>query len=577
MDIARKAGSLVVFVVLAGCGGGGGSGPSRDARLAVGTLEYDTTANDDSSGEVPVTVLFSVFDPPRAGLSANLETDTDLVTSGTVSEAGPEAGRIDLRFAPATGVPPGVHDIHARLSICYDDDCRTHVTGSPVTITFHYDVRPAERHVAIEIVQAPTAYANLAENAAPPPVSATVRVLNPPAEGFVAVDGGLVFGDARVLDGIAIVPTTEGARADASFIPPGEAHIGDYEIARRVVACYGTDLNCPRQIGLSNLQLAYVVTSYPAQVPRTDELQAADIAADPASDRVYFSQEVFGSPSTSRVSFIDGETGDATTGPAVDRVLGAIAIAPDGSVLAAAESNGRFIHRFLLPALAEIEPIDLGPGGPEPDDERFASTLAYGPDGSLGVGLSNLSTQQPADLRVYDGTSMRASTLDAPVRSFAWCDRGTMVASVLASGLDPMRIAKLSIDDTGVAGSTRIRKDLFASSMACASGKVILDSGEVFDLESNQRLAVLEPHSRGEESLAVDESRRLVYMLYQVDRDLIDSRITAYSLDSLEQRGTVVVHPTFSPDRIIRWGPQGLAIHEFGGRVRFLDGGIVDG
>jgi len=135
MSVRACAFALLFVSCLSACGGGGGSGTSLSVTATSVSVTADTRADapraavKGSLSQVPDREIYIYIlhtDTALAGASFDIETE--------------RGGTLHMNFRDPDLLGPGIHRDTVSLSVCYDTDCRSQVSGSPKTIAVTYTV-----------------------------------------------------------------------------------------------------------------------------------------------------------------------------------------------------------------------------------------------------------------------------------------------------------------------------------------------------------------------------------------------------------------------------------------------------
>ena len=593
--------SVLLLLSLTACGGGGGGGGGSDEGAAGGggnstsvtvpARSYTLTTHHDAFRQPEIAVDFSLARVPDTGIGVDVQYDSPAITYGDVIETGATTGQILLRLASGSALAAGEHIIPVRVSFCYDEACARHVTGSPVTVSLKYDVRPADRKVRIEVIDAPAVRGLLAD-AQGPTSSAQIRVVNPPEEG---ISFRLATGNSLV-DSTRTETAPDGYRLALQFTRPANLGLGAHTATPFLEACYASQCGVRTEIDAGRLALAYTVTAAPIADTRIVDLAVSDFEWDPLRSWIYFTLGS-GSGRNSDRGVLDPVTGGIYLDPNSSGGLEHLSLSPDGVYLVA--GSGGTVSRYRRDDLVLVDSTFGRTDLADPTADRVeVSDLQYGADGTVAVlTTSNPDRDNPGRgtrLLLLDGVTRRGDTYSpsAPslpklLCSFSWGEPGGLFASAGYDGLVP-----LSATPTGlVAGPTLpgdVHPTIPTSPFSChpgmryAAGRLFSRDGFVVRGSDGTTAGVLAADfagsARNVKDVVIDEALRRVFVLHVLGTDQSgDARVTAYSLDTLQRLDSVVVRNAGQPTKMIRWGARGLALRNLNGKLLLIEISVVNG
>lgn len=282
MDSLRRSfRALMLFGVLAGCGGGSGSNPGAGApggsttsvSADATTIEIDTVPTD-SQPRREVMLTFTDVSEPTLYLAASYSTNAVAGVDHAAAGLGQE--RIFIQFKAPSTLPDGVYRDTVDLRICTTEDCNRQVRGSPIRITATFTV---ESPATVRSEQAAVELGAGLIDPAVPTANPRFSVTGMPA------DSGVHFSATSSTNGIARYSITTGFGIDTGvyleFRGPAELGVGTYADAITLRACY--DSSCAREVSGSpiTLDVTYRVT-----------LEEPGFAALPFASRVALPHDV---------------------------------------------------------------------------------------------------------------------------------------------------------------------------------------------------------------------------------------------------------------------------------------------
>ena len=147
-----RAGRLLANAIapplfIAGCGGSGGSEGPIDPSSITLTLDRSSisvTAEERSSTMPVESINFRLSRVPDEGFVISANGSDNGVLNGDILDTGETTFAIQLRFRSSEFMDAGVYSDSVTVSVCLDDPCTRHLSGSPKTITTQYTVTPVK-------------------------------------------------------------------------------------------------------------------------------------------------------------------------------------------------------------------------------------------------------------------------------------------------------------------------------------------------------------------------------------------------------------------------------------------------
>ena len=136
-----RLGLLVVALLLAGCGSGGGEsmGISGGAGIRADRSTVDVTARNNSDAPFE-PVQITIDNPPRDGFFFREEFSGEGIERLSTQPRSDTSGTLFVQFLLAQQLPPGTYIGEARFIACEDQACTRPLRGSPLRIATRYTV-----------------------------------------------------------------------------------------------------------------------------------------------------------------------------------------------------------------------------------------------------------------------------------------------------------------------------------------------------------------------------------------------------------------------------------------------------
>ena len=144
MGLKKWAASLVVGVLVSGCGGGGSSSSPVVASLSPSTATLSAT----TTGSAPATALLvSATNVPKDGLYVAVSNGA----KGYVTASFDGTNVVVTGISPAA-LPVGTYQDELSVEVCYDDQCKRQVSNSPLAVPVTYTLAQGDPAVATPTV-----------------------------------------------------------------------------------------------------------------------------------------------------------------------------------------------------------------------------------------------------------------------------------------------------------------------------------------------------------------------------------------------------------------------------------------
>jgi len=317
---------------------------------------------------------------------------------------------------------------------------------------------------------------------------------------------------------------------------------------------------------------------------------AADIAWDPASQRIYFSTPGLtgGGSAANTVNALDPVTSKVTLSVSALTEPGPVSVSVNGKYLYVGIKDLNLVQRLTLPSLKADLQIPLGTSplnGP-----YYAWNLRASPTSDETVAIARtdkiVSSYVNGGIGIYDGATPRSAFLcgedltkgckgvsDSWVQ-FAW--NGTGDAIVARNGTSPSAMAYWPLDGSGfldytgppifnTLGGNEIVNSLHPDP---STGFVYLDDGGIVDptgLKALGQFTGIANQYSFSPAMTLDAKRGKAYFLVDTKDAINKPDIYAIKVFDLKTHALLATVPVSSdalpgmPKKIIRWGTNGLA------------------
>ncbi len=416
--------------------------------------------------------------------------------------------------------------------------------------------------------------------------TATISTLNP---------GSAVAGDAKFTLDVTGQSFSRGSKVRWNGRTLPTRYVSATELTARVpaadVSTVGTRfVTVSSRGGSSPASTFFVGSAGVAPLAQLEvNVEANDMAYDPARQVIYLSvpenPSFEGSPPelNNTIAVLDLTSGTITRSIFVGSNPDHLAISDDGQFLYAGLDDTSSVQRFILPALTPDITIPLGRSlffGP-----YFALDLQVAPGNphtiAVSLGVSNSSPHSEGGIVIFDEGSPRTKT--APgffgggniYDSIQWGIDPTVIyaANNESGGLD---FYNMPVDDDGITSLNDFDSAFVANEKRIhfdrGTGLIYSDNGQVIDpLTGITTGQFAGPNESPVFAMVPDSTINRAFFLV--------NGITSYNLTDLSVIDSVFVTGNGGggglPNRLIRWGNNGLAMNTTDGPVFIMGGGFV--
>jgi hypothetical protein len=567
----------LLMVACGGSGGGNGGGGSGPPGLTVSTTSVQVSADAGTSTFPTASFTITVSNAPADGVSIGGNFTENGISNVTLQSTSAATGTINIVFKDPSVLGPGVFNDTLDFGICTDSNCTALVSGTRRTVTVTYTVtgtRPPQPSViasthAINIQRAP--FLVTIQEATVVLTLLGVEVSNVSINTSFTTNGLLTAFTQQNSNG--------GYDLTLWFRPSEQLSIGTYVDTITVVLCRFN--SCPT--GLDGSPVV-ITTTYAVSetVPgpngytiRQIAATATDVVWDAVSGKIYFSTP--SSAPANANSIVELDPVSAEIGPAAfagsDPTFEAVS--DDGQFLYVGFAGSNTIRRFTLPSLTPDISLPLGnyPSGP-----LFAGDIQVFPGQPHSVAVARSAVggyPSGYDVAVFDDAMQRPNALHVDGAYFSSTQFGA-TPDVLYGG-DGV-ISTMSIDAAGVSLTSlaNFSQGSMPARVHYDAGILYTDRGLAIDPVTSTQIGTyaMEPGEFGV-AAAPDSSLNRIFFLISDFTDVI----RAYDLTTFAPIAEIplssVAFPPNRPLRLIRWGPDGLALSTADGRILLITGPFV--
>ena len=297
-----------------------------------------------------------------------------------------------------------------------------------------------------------------------------------------------------------------------------------------------------------------------------------DLAYDPVHREIFLSVPE-GSASGNTISVLDIATAKIVGAQFAGSNPNVLAMSDDSQFLYVGMDGSSSVQRFALPGLGQDLNYSLGSAGFF--GPQFALDLGVAPGAShttaVTLGVFNVGPNAQGGIKIFDDATARPT--GANIEDLNHLQWGGDASTVFATGELSSSLFVLSVIPSGVAvsqnisttfGDTRPHFDAGTKLVYSDSGLVVNPvAGTVAGTFSASGLMV------------PDSALNKAFFLIRTFGSPTVS-ITSFDLTTFAQIDTIIINNvTGSPQRLIRWGQNGLAFNTDGGQVVLIGGNFV--
>ena len=557
---------------LAACGGGGSEEKATSTTLTVESRELHAAVYRDDPTPALGTA-FSFDSLPEDGLYFGVEqTHNGAVNSTGYYETGEFSGQLDLYLNPPYSLSVGTYTDTVIIHACYDESCRRPVQGSPATIQVTYEILapPPTTQLTLDKTM-------LVAAAGPGGDAQTLSLLvtlDGPnaAETVVSTDFSRTAAESGI-NAVEVVRISDTQRRiDVYLADPDNLTPRQYSIGFNVSGCYGVACSRPAQSSASTYVLVnYRVHEFVEQTAQRVASGVSEMVWDPATQKFYLS---FGSSVgtyANQVAMLDPVVGRITSSTFSGSEPRTLAVSDDGAYLYVGLGGANQVRRFRLPGLTLDATLELGLSAN--NGSRFANNISVAPGDSRTVAI----TFAENGLVIYDDTVARPETVDTEsyngvlgtISSITW----GRDASVLYAAKNSSFIV-FDVRSSGVAMNRSYDNALSTGWIRYFDGLIYTGNGAVLEPDTGSQVGIFQPNGGSVQALAPDTTAGRVYTISRHRSDSgVDGRLITFDAETYVPLRTLQLSLDNSgAKRLLRWGPDGLAMLTNSGDVYLLPG-----
>jgi hypothetical protein len=576
---------LAVVQLLTGCGGGGGGGGSggngsSGPGLTVSTTSVQVTADAGTPSNPTGTFTITVSNAPSSGVSIGGDFTQNAILSVDLTQTSDTTATVNIHFQNPSIIGPGTYNDTLTLGICTDDNCTALISGTRRDISVRYTVtgqRPPQPTVIASrtfvSVEAPPFLATS------PSETVTLTVQGASTSNiqmnWTQTNVGLLF--------VSVIPVgNDGYEISLNFRSSAELGVGTFNDTVTITLCQFNF--CP--IGLdgspvvinTQYRVSETVSGPNGYTIRQVAATASDIVWDAVGGNIYLTTPSSAPTDPNSVVALDPVTRTLGTAVFAGSDPTFPAVSNDGQFLYVGFSGSNTIKRFLLPGLQEDIVLPLGnyPSGP-----LFAGEIQVFPGQPHSVAVSRSANEGfPGgyDVAIFDDAVARPNALHSDTVAIPSIQFGA-TPDVLYGG--DGYITTMSIDANGVnlISTVNFTQSFGAARIHFDSGVLYTQRGQAIDPVAGTLIGTfdIDTHA-GHFGLAAAPDSDVSRIFFLVSTGF-RYEIRSYDLTTFAPIATIrldsVQFPFNRPLRIIRWGPDGLALPTGDGRILLITGPFV--
>ena len=574
--VARGSGLLAVTSILlvAACGGGSDGGSPNGGHhlgLTVSTTSVQKSADAGTPSTPEASFRITVINAPDSGVSIGGRFTQNGVTDVTVGQTSRTGGAVNIRFKDPSIVGPGIYEDTLEIGICTNERCNAIRDGTLNTIEVTYTVTGTPPSIS--------AATNRVEAVGIP---YTVDVpLGSVAVTLLGIDPTDVNFDVQFsehgLQYASVVPDGAGGLAlQLAFQSPTALGFGNYEDTVTVNAC--AVLSCPAGLHGSpfvittRLDVSPTVGGPNGYTIREIRLSAADIALDRDRGAIYAATSDNDSGHPNSIVVLDPISGSINAAAFAGSNPGTLAISGGGEFLYAGFWGSNAIRRFLLPGLEKDIEVSLAATANEIWGD--IQVVPGSPHSIVATRSTFVATGY--DLAVFDDAVQRPQVLQSNVSTIRSAQFGA-TPDVLYGGGDVLTTMAVGPGGVDVTSEVPLDAGFAPGRIHYDAGVLYTDRGVAVEPVSGAQLGTY-PMEIGEFGVGVasDSANDRVFLVGFSPKGFF---LRSYALSTFAPIAEVPLYGVQinanRAVRLVRWGPDGLALPTFDGRVILLTGPFV--
>jgi hypothetical protein len=296
-----------------------------------------------------------------------------------------------------------------------------------------------------------------------------------------------------------------------------------------------------------------------------------DLVYDSAQQLIYTSVPSSATTNPNTISVLSLASATITSSQSAGPNPDILAISDGGQFLYAGIDGANSIQRFTLPGL--VTDINYSLGADPFFGPLFAKDIQVAPGAphTVAVALANSIASNMGGVAVFDDATQRLTKSPSgtnEVHSLQWgADAATLFGSDIFHGLDAFTVTAGGVtliqSVNGVAHGDRIHFSQTNSQVYGEGGEAVSTSGQM-----TANLNVRGP-------LAIDPGLNAVFIIPQ--NICCGTNLRAYDLTRYTLNRTITPNGvTGTPQRMIRWGQNGLAFNTDSGQIVLIAGNFLD-
>jgi len=602
-------------MLLAACGGGGGSGssgstppasnpPASNPPAALASVTFTGPASlsftgDNGASREPIedqSIGIAVTNPPAGGVWSRARVSGVPVSIANIVWASATSGKLRLLIRAPSTLGAGTYTGAVSIDICMDSMCAQHATGSPRTFDVSYVVSgSALPRTQVYWEGQPTDNSDLTTADTQAPTFALhISTMDIPDEGLylrhTASMTGLITAAVFAQPDFSPQVGVAFGQYEMTLKPPASLGSGIFKDSMTFEACF--DEACTSVVPNSSHTVNFdiLVTTTPGvefvRKTVTPATGATTVVWSAADQSLYLAASAFASigpsvgvdPRILRIDPLTMTTSASVTLPGEN--LQSMAVTPDGSYLYVSSKTKPAVHRLQLPSLTEDLSVPLGnfsestpylandlapiPGQPQSFVVAVAHNFSHG-----GVYVYDNATARPVSLQPVAAQAFEAARWLVPAAT-----PGVFISQNYGPSQPPVNnIEQLTLDAAGIS---------VTSTAPTASGlnmgvkphrvgnKLYAIDGKIFDATTGALLAALTlPDSGMPYALLPDEAHNRIFVWMSVRQK---GFILSYDMTTLQPLGFAPVStPANFNGTMTLWGNEGVALAD-GAQLTVMSG-----
>ena len=298
---------------------------------------------------------------------------------------------------------------------------------------------------------------------------------------------------------------------------------------------------------------------------------SSDMASDPINRVIYLSVPASASNLGNTVAVLDLASAKIVGEQFAGSNPHVLAISDDSQFLYAGIDGASSVQRFRLPSLDADANLSLGSAGffgPE-----FALDLEVAPGAphttAATLGVFHVSPNTQGGIKIFDDAALRATSTNSV--DFNYISWGSDASTLFATGFLSSNLYVFSVTATDIAVSQDFPSAIVDGRLHFDAITMLVYTDSGFVVDPSTGLVVWNFNSSG--LMVPDPTLHLAFFLIRSGTNLV---IQSFNLTTFAPIDSMTIPNVLgNPQRLIRWGQNGLAFNTDAGQVYLIGGNSV--